>query len=108
VVDQLPTAPEDPRETPLRRDQGGQVPQPPAVALVEPVEAAGADLGARRAGEDLGGGGVGLVVEVPDHGEAAGAALAAEQAGGQRPDGRGLGGGGAGRRRRRGRTPATT
>jgi len=87
VVDQLPAAAEDPGE-PLRLgDPQREVPHPLGISPVGAVEAGRADLRAWWAVEQLGGGGVHAVVEVPGQQHPHGVAVAAQdlvQVGAQR------------------------
>jgi hypothetical protein len=64
VVDQLAAAAVDPGIALWFRDSRGEVPQSLPVALIGLVEAAGADLGARWAVQDLGSRCFGFVVQV--------------------------------------------
>jgi hypothetical protein len=65
VVDELPASVVDPRVVAALGHQRGEVPQALTVALVGLLEAGRADLRARRAPQQLGGGGLHGVIEIP-------------------------------------------
>src|SRR5436305_11501873 len=82
----------DPGEALCWGDSGCEVPQPRSVAVVRVVMAGGADLRAGWAEQDLGGRGLGFVVEITQDDHRAVLALAVQQLGGIGPDGGGFGG----------------
>lgn len=91
VVDEFLVAAVDAGVAVVDREADGEVPQSVPVALVVDVVAAGADLGSRGPGQDLGGGGLGFVVEADEHGHRSLLAVTGEQGGGGVADGDGFG-----------------
>lgn len=81
-----------PAEALQRRDALGETPEPLPIALVVLVVVGGADLGAGRRLEDLGGRGGQFVVEVAEDQDGALLSLAGEQLGRGRADGNRFGG----------------
>ena len=79
VVDQFSASAVDPAVLLFGGQLGGEVEQPGGVTLVGDGLAAGADLGAGRPEQDLGGGGLGVVVEVAEHDGRGGSAGVGEE-----------------------------
>lgn len=92
MVDELLASLVDPGVVLAGGHERGEVPHPHGVAVIGAVEAAGADLGARRALQQLSGGGLHGVVQVTGQDHAMLVAVSVESLRQGDPDGGGLSG----------------